>query len=245
MLRGLFSASFRNNAVALETDHVGASLRRRRQPRILIALDVESGKEVWRFKVNLEKGAPFLAMRGLAYYKQPEKNGPCAERILLNTQDARLIALDAHTGALCQGFGLSGQVSLLTGMGDVTPGYYYVTSAPTIVRGRVVLGGCVVDNQYWGEPSGVVRAFDAVTGNLAWAWDVGRPERHGEPPPGDSYTRSTPNSWAPMSADEKLGLVYVPYTSPAGRQFVVLAVGGSSIFQTKRGDYIIAYALQD
>jgi glucose dehydrogenase len=39
--------------------------------------------------------------------------------------------------------------------------------------------------------------------------------------------------------------VYVPYTSPAGRQFVVLAVGGSSIFQTKRGDYIIAYALQD
>jgi len=47
MLRGLFSASFRNNAVALETDHVGASLRRRRQPRILIALDAESGKEVW------------------------------------------------------------------------------------------------------------------------------------------------------------------------------------------------------
>lgn len=92
----------------------------------------------------------------------------------------------------------------------MTPGYYYVTSAPTIVRGRVVLGGWVVDNQYWGEPSGVVRAFDAVTGKLAWAWDMGRPERHSEPPPGESYTPSTPNSWAPMSADEKLGLVYVP-----------------------------------
>src|SRR5258708_2706492 len=35
------------------------------------------------------------------------------------------------------------------------------------------------------------------------------------------------------------------YTSPAGRQFVVLAAGGSSIFQTKRGDYVIAYALPD
>jgi len=176
----------------------------------VIALNAESGKEIWRFEVNLQKGAPFLAMRGVAYYKQPETSGACAERILMNTQDARLIALDALTGAPCQGFGSNGEVSLLTGMGEVTPGYYYVTSAPTIVRGRVVLGGWVADNQYWGEPSGVVRAFDAVTGSLAWAWDMGRPERHGEPPPGDSYTHSTPNAWAPMSADETLGLVYVP-----------------------------------
>jgi quinoprotein glucose dehydrogenase len=35
------------------------------------------------------------------------------------------------------------------------------------------------------------------------------------------------------------------YTSPAGRQFVVIAVGGSSMFQTKRGDYVIAYALPE
>jgi quinoprotein glucose dehydrogenase len=175
-----------------------------------IALDADSGKEVWRFDANLQKDAPVRVMRGLAYYKQPGTSGACAERILVNTNDARLIALDAHTGAPCPGFGSNGQVSLLTGMGDVTPGYYYVTSAPTIVRGRVVLGGAIWDNQYWGEPSGVVRAFDAVTGKLAWAWDMGQPERHGEPPAGESYTRSTPNAWAPMSADEKLGLVYVP-----------------------------------
>ena len=176
----------------------------------VIALDAESGKEAWRFEVNLQKGAPFLAMRGVAYFKQPETSGACAERIIANTQDARLLALDAQTGAPCQSFGSNGQVSLLTGMGEVTPGYYYVTSAPTIVRGKVVLGGWIADNQYWGEPSGVVRAFDAVTGKLAWAWDMGRPGRHDEPPPGESYTHSTPNSWAPMSADEKLGLVYVP-----------------------------------
>ncbi len=176
----------------------------------VIALDADSGKEIWRFDVNLQKGAAFLAMRGLGYYKQPETSGACAERILMNTQDARLIALDALTGTPCQGFGSNGQVSLLTGMGEVTPGYYYVTSAPTIVRGRIVLGGWIADNQYWGEPSGVVRAFDAVTGKLSWAWDMGRPERHGEPPAGESYTHSTPNAWAPMSADEKLSLVYVP-----------------------------------
>jgi len=35
------------------------------------------------------------------------------------------------------------------------------------------------------------------------------------------------------------------YTSPAGRQFVVIAAGGSSIFRTKRGDYVMAYALPE
>src|SRR5882762_8006886 len=35
------------------------------------------------------------------------------------------------------------------------------------------------------------------------------------------------------------------YTSPAGRQFIVIAAGGSSMIQTKRGDYVIAYALPE
>src|SRR3546814_1211183 len=39
---------------------------------------------------------------------------------------------------------------------------------------------------------------------------MGRPGDNREPAPGRHYTRSTPNSWAPMSADEVLGLVYVP-----------------------------------
>jgi quinoprotein glucose dehydrogenase len=56
----------------------------------------------------------------------------------------------------------------------------------------------------------VIRAYDAVTGQLAWAFDVGRPQNHGAPAPGETYTPSTPNSWAPISADEALGLVYLP-----------------------------------
>ena len=94
--------------------------------------------------------------------------------------------------------------------GEVIPGYYRVTSAPTVVRGNVVVGGWVTDGQYWGETSGVVRAYDATTGEFAWAWDMGNPGVHTEPPEGETYTTSTPNSWAPMSADEELGLVYFP-----------------------------------
>ena len=52
-------------------------------------------------------------------------------------------------------------------MGQLTPGYYYVSSAPAIARGKIVFGGYVSDGQYWGEPSGVIRAFDAITGKFA------------------------------------------------------------------------------
>ncbi|MES2302825.1 MAG: membrane-bound PQQ-dependent dehydrogenase, glucose/quinate/shikimate family, partial [Pseudomonadota bacterium] len=79
-----------------------------------------------------------------------------------------------------------------------------------IARGKLVLGGWVTDGQHTGEPSGVVRAFDAVTGKFAWAFDAGKPDFHGMPPAGQSFTRGTPNSWAPMSSDDALGMVYVP-----------------------------------
>src|SRR5262249_5129624 len=140
--------------------------------------------------------------------------GHCAERILTNTQDARLIALDAQDGQPCADFGTNGTVSLMTGMGDFPHGYYHVTSAPTVALGKVILGGFVADGQSRHEPSGVIRAFDAVTGKLVWAWDMGNPARMGEPPPGETYTPGTPNSWAPMSVDEMLGLVYVPMGNP-------------------------------
>lgn len=182
----------------------------------VIALDAETGRQRWRFNAKVKrKEVPYHVCRGVAYFRAPGASGTCAERIITNTTDARLIALDARTGRPCPGFGRNGQVSLLTGLSKSPAGYYAVTSAPTMVGGKVVLGGWVSDGQYWGEPAGVVRAFDAVTGELAWAWDIGRPNRRTLPPPGETYTHSTPNAWAPFSADEKLGLVYVPTGNPA------------------------------
>jgi len=177
----------------------------------VIALDADSGREIWRYRARVDTADVFaFTCRGVGYYRIPGATGVCAERLYTNTVDARLIALDARDGRPCSGFGSQGATSLLAGMGEVIRGYYYVTSAPTVVHGKIVLGGWVTDGQYWGEPSGVIRAFDAVTGRLAWAFDMGRPDRQGEPPPGEHYTPATPNSWAPMSADEELGLVYAP-----------------------------------
>ena len=140
----------------------------------------------------------------------PEATGLCSARIYSTTVDGRMLALDAATGTPCPGFGTNGQISLFEGLGPVLKGYYSHTAAPTIARGKVIIGGTLPDNQYWGEPSGVIRAFDAVTGKLAWAYDVGQPDRTGLPPEGETYTHSTPNNWGQMAHDDALGLVYVP-----------------------------------
>lgn len=173
----------------------------------IFALDAETGARRW---VHAAEGTTGRNCRGVAYYKAPGATGACAERILTATNTARLVALDAATGKLCTGFGNNGKVNLLDGLSKAPEGYYQVSSAPAMVRGKLVIGGWVTDGQYWGEPSGVIRAFDAVTGELSWAWDMGKPDRIGAPPAGEVYTPATPNSWAPISADEKLGLVYLP-----------------------------------
>ena len=194
---------------------VGDSLYLCTQNNIVIALDPDTGNERWRFdpQIDATGASAVTTCRGVAFYRAPGAKD-CPERIITATFNAKLIALDAGTGKPCSSFGNEGFVELKSGMGNVQPGFYYVSSAPTIVGGNVVVGGWVADNQSTDEPSGVVRAFSADTGRFVWAWDVGRPGNSGEPGPGEPYTRSTPNSWAPMSADEKLGLVYIPTGNP-------------------------------
>lgn len=179
----------------------------------IIALDAETGKQVWRFRAHTNAEGIFgQTCRGVTYYQLPAvpAGAPCAERLYTATIDSRLLAVDAATGRLCEGFGNRGAVDLHTGLSAAPPGYYHVTSPAAIIRGKLVLGGWVTDGQMTGEPSGVIRAFDAVTGKLDWAWDMGRPDRQGAPAPGETYTPGTPNSWSLMSTDEALGLVYVP-----------------------------------
>ncbi len=176
----------------------------------VIALDAETGRERWRHSMTREIGPSGKPCRGVSYYRAPAAAGLCAERILAVSQAPDLFALDAATGRPCPGFGVDGRVRLHDGLGHVPFGHYYVSSAPQIVRGKAVVGGAIADGQSWGGPSGVIRAYDAVTGRLAWAFDPGRPENGGAPPPGETYTPSSPNSWAPISADEGLGLVYLP-----------------------------------
>ena len=181
---------------------------------IVIGVDAASGREEWRYDPQVARDAiPYGATcRGVAYYEVPDAAAGelCATRIIWPTLDARLIAVDAVTGQLCADFGTNGQVNLEEGIGDTVPGWYAVTSPPTIVRGIAVIGAQVRDGQDEDAPSGVVRGYDAVTGAFAWAWDLGNPGVTTAPPEGEVYTRGTPNMWTIASGDEELGHVYLP-----------------------------------
>ncbi len=206
---------------------------------VLIALDARTGAELWRYDPHVSDASiPYGATcRGVAYYAEgpgaqraatvdsrqdsaqiatagPDTPIPaddaCAERIIEGTLDARLIEVDAATGRPCADFGVNGQVDTKVGLGQVNPGMAAITAPPVIVRGMVITGRQVLDNETNDAPSGVIEAYDAVSGARKWAWDLGRPGQYGWPEPGKTFTRGTPNMWTTASADEELGLVYVP-----------------------------------
>lgn len=196
----------------------------------VVAVDAETGEERWRFDARPDlEGVYNPLCRGVAQARvEPRPRGDaiaatraetCAERVYTGTLDARLIALDAATGRPCLDFGDEGTVDLLKGIGESRPGEYTMTSPPVVVDGIVVTGAWVTDGQRVDAPGGVIRGWDARTGALVWAWDPvpegADPVTAEEAEAGATYTRGTANAWSLLSADEALGLVYLPMGNAA------------------------------
>jgi quinoprotein glucose dehydrogenase len=187
----------------------------------VISIDAETGEEQWRFDAQPDLAGIYNPLcRGVAHGMVPAAaGGTCHSRIYLGTLDARLIALDSETGKPCPGFGVEGEVNLLAGIGETRDGEYYMTSPPTWVAGHVVTGAWVTDGQRVDAPGGVVRGWDAETGELVWAWDPVPEDREpvtaADVARGAEYTRGTANAWSLLSADEERGLVFLPMGNAA------------------------------
>ncbi|MBP2171427.1 quinoprotein glucose dehydrogenase [Erwinia toletana] len=192
------------------------------------ALNPETGELKWKYQP--EKDRSYLQQhqtcRGVSYYQapvatpsaeanaQPALQNPalCRKRIFNASTDARLIALDADSGKLCADFGNNGVVDLRANMGTIRPHALMQTAAPLVAGNLVIVGGSVMDNGYnAGNPSGVIRAYDAITGRLVWNFDPANPEKTQPIAADQNYPQDTPVAWGTLSADVKNGLVYVPF----------------------------------
>jgi quinoprotein glucose dehydrogenase len=180
------------------------------------AVDPGTGKRLWSFDPKVDPTVRYpndYTCRGVAYWRDPVAPAGtlCAERIYVGTVDRRLIGLDAATGGLCGGFGQGGTVDVGAGVQLERRGQMQITSPPVVVRDTLVVGSSLDDNQRVQEVSGAVRAYDVRTGRPKWQYDP-----LGEAGPG--FTAGAANVWAPMSADEQRGLVFLP-TSSASPDF--------------------------
>ncbi|MFW6093202.1 MAG: pyrroloquinoline quinone-dependent dehydrogenase [Pseudomonadota bacterium] len=191
----------------------------------VLAVDPLTGGEIWRFESGIDLGQRYanqLVCRGVAQWRDPRRarGAECATRIFTATNDAFLIALDAATGRVCRDFGDDGRIDLAPGAGEQAwLGEYQVTSAPTVIGDRVVVGAAVSDNQRIDAPSGVVRAFDARSGRREWAWDLAPPGFDYDAPGAlvseEGFALGTPNVWGTMTADQERDLLFVPTGNPA------------------------------
>ncbi|HUS07605.1 MAG TPA: pyrroloquinoline quinone-dependent dehydrogenase [Bryobacteraceae bacterium] len=185
----------------------------------LIALEPETGKELWSFDPKLDKSKPqmLFSSRGAAFWTDGSQ-----KRIFYGTLDGQLWAIDGSTGKPADSFGKGGFVNLREGMLDASDKRslgrgYGMTSPPAIYKNVVICGAIVPDSEPQG-PSGDVRAFDTRTGKLVWRFHtVAQPGESGaESWEGDSWKgRGGANMWSIPTVDTVRGIAFLPLTSPS------------------------------
>ena len=183
---------------------------------IVIALEAETGTELWRHDPQAGAGKRcHEPHRGVAIWPALDHERAARRTVFSGTCAGTLVALDADTGRLRQEFGTGGVLDLRPGAGVREGEAYAVTSAPTIFKDLVITGALVPEEIPRG-PAGDVRAFDVATGKEVWRFHtVPRPGEHGhETWPRDGWQRRTgANVWTSVTVDHERGLAFLPVGS--------------------------------
>ncbi|HMB74463.1 MAG TPA: PQQ-binding-like beta-propeller repeat protein, partial [Gammaproteobacteria bacterium] len=216
--------------------------------RAVTALDAETGEQLWIFSLNEGRrggtAARRLSGRGLAFWRDGEH-----QRVVYVTPGYQLVALDAETGRPVADFGDGGVVDLREGLEqgeewDISQ--IGLHSPPTIAGGVIIVGAAHTPLAPEDQPDnviGYIRGYDVVTGERLWTF-------HTVPQPGEpgyetwldgSAQTGAGNTgvWAAISADEGLGLAYLPVESPYGDMY-----GGLRPGENLYGESIVAVDLR-
>jgi quinoprotein glucose dehydrogenase len=189
----------------------------------VIALDAETGRELWSFDPRVYEHGPVGTSPGGFKHRGVAVHGEGDDmRVFINTRDS-LYALDAKTGQTIASFGDAGKVLLTEDFPHttVTREAFDQTSPPVVFEDLVIVGSRVPDRlQHMFDPPGSVQAYDVHTGERRWRF-------YTVPQSNDAFGSDTwengswrftghANVWGLMSVDEERGLLYVPTSTPSG-----------------------------
>ena len=174
------------------------------------------------------EGLPGASTRGVAYWSEGD------EQRLFVQRGTFLYALNPEDGKTFDDFGVDGRVDLQ--LFPVEFERFRWGGVPMVVRDVVVIGQAMSDTFPNKEAfRGDVHAFDVKTGDLRWTY-------HTIPQEGEfgtdtwqdrswSYTGHAP-VWALFSADEELGLVYMPISSATNDMYGGHRIGDNLFSQS-------------
>jgi quinoprotein glucose dehydrogenase len=204
--------------------------------RAVTALNAATGEQLWVYSLNEgERGAEAprrLSGRGLAFWQRGDD-----KRVVYVTPGYRLVALNAATGRLIESFGDGGVVDLYETLdqGDDWDTTQIGTHSPPTIASDVIIVPAahtpLAPPDQAKNVAGYIRGFDVVTGKHLWTFHT--VPRRGEPGyetwlNGSAETGGgNAGVWATISADEDLGLAYLPVESPYGDMYGGLRPGAN------------------
>ena len=191
------------------------------------AIDALTGKTLWLYNPKTyEAGTTTMSarwvQRGVAYWSDGG-----SERVFWGTGNGYLICVEATSGRPCNDFGENGRLDLMRDLPRAVRGdrdwlnalLYSVQSPPIVVGDTVITPSSISSYNITKEaPPGWMRGFDVQSGRTKWTFHtIPQGDEFGNDTWGGDSWRVTGKVgvWSLMSADEELGLLYLPTNTPA------------------------------
>jgi quinoprotein glucose dehydrogenase len=173
--------------------------------RAIVALDAETGAELWRHENQGQVGA-----RGMNYWESRDRS----DRRLFYLNQGMLTAIDARTGESIPGFGDNGKVDIRIGL-DVDIGKVRAlqTSNPGRIFENLIIMSLPAGSGGYASSPADIHAYDVRTGKLVWIFHtVPRPGEFGSdtwPEEGAGHYGGVHN-WSEFTVDAARGIAYIP-----------------------------------
>jgi len=157
-----------------------------------VAIDIATGKQIWRTPVNWDPATPRVVCCGISNKGLAIYNG----KVFRGTLDAHIVALDAKTG----------KEVWKTKVAEWKDGFS-ITGAPTVANGVLITG---ISGAEFGI-RGFLDGYDPDTGKQLWRrYTIPAPGEKGSEtwPKDDQYLHGGGSTWVTGSYDPELDLLY-------------------------------------